>query len=137
MIAGYPEYPPMTTTNVPKYLTPIDTSARLMAKPTRDRTRPAATNGERFLMRSDQMPQTTTERAATTLLDGRHDKHAGSNLTSSDVRRHRQQLGDGWAETKAMDDVQSVRDYANTQTTYPLMMDLYGDNAQSGQQSLK
>lgn len=54
---GKPAYEPATMRKVPKYFAPIGTSQMLITKPTRQKVRPASTNGYRVLMRSDQTAQ--------------------------------------------------------------------------------
>ena len=57
VLDGKPAYAPVTTRKVPKYLTPIGTSAIFRANPATHRIKPAATKGERILIWSDQYDQ--------------------------------------------------------------------------------
>ena len=59
-MAGKPEYAPVTTRKVPKYFALMGAGERLMAYPMRESEKPARTKGERFLSRSDQIPQRMT-----------------------------------------------------------------------------
>ena len=61
IIPGNAAYEPMTQKKVPKYLTPMLTSAILMANPIAQRARPARMKGDRFLMRSDHIAKMTSK----------------------------------------------------------------------------
>lgn len=60
---GYAAYPPDTIKNVPKYFAPIPAPDKLIANPTRQRSCPAWTNGDRIFLRSDHIPKVITSAA--------------------------------------------------------------------------
>ena len=53
-IPGNAAYAPQTQKNVPKYLTPIETSEMLIVKPMRHKMRPARMKGDRIFHRSER-----------------------------------------------------------------------------------
>ena len=70
VIAGNAAYPPVAMRNVPKYFTPMDTSAMFTENPATQSRRPAATKGERILMASAQTDHATTFTAGKWIYNG-------------------------------------------------------------------